>query len=262
MYLYHGKEHTPWRLIAFPCFQSNSRVSTSEPSKPGPISVRENALVISWTPPSSPNGIVIGYNVSVGVQGHSSAAIPCVRSASFQTDQLDLNLNELCPDTLYFIEVKARTSAGTGPGQNVSVLTKGLSTVICDETSKTYFHNFNRTKAGPTMVRREASSGRVPEKALKRWPNQRSFVKRFRALQITDSVTCQWYVKSICVLRVLRNQIGQILDMVTCQTFPTIKSMQWLNLYSCAISFMSTGFNTLSRAQLYGYGYCVCVVLS
>ena len=69
-------------------------------------------------------------------------------------------------------------------------------------------------------------------------------LERFRALQITDTVTYWRSRKSALILRDPHGQIFQITDMVMHSMFSTVKSMQWLNPYSDTVSYVSTGLNT------------------
>ena len=94
---------------------------------------------------------------------------------------------------------------------------------------------------------------------------RKSTIERFCTLQIVDTVTYWWYVKSIysdwlfqttngaqspvreelyyldCILRVPRCQIFKITDTVTYMIFPTVKSMWWLNPHSHTVSYISAG---------------------
>ena len=81
---------------------------------------------ISWQEPLDHNGIVLGYNVSVGVTGQLA------RSFAFNATTLSsmYTVPVLCRQ--YTLSVSAFTSAGMGPSfvQNFTATAPGMSTFL------------------------------------------------------------------------------------------------------------------------------------
>lgn len=81
---------------------------------PGPVVISLSKTTfqttISWSPPETPNGIIIAYEVSY-LQTANPQNVTCINT----TDQAtNLSLHELQPETQYTFTVRAYTQAGAG----------------------------------------------------------------------------------------------------------------------------------------------------
>jgi receptor-type tyrosine-protein phosphatase zeta len=96
------------------------------PGVVGSLTVAEHAshhMVIEWTPPFEPNGVLLGYNVKykpvyairgAGDQGDSDMSGPTETLPVMDPLQLSAKLMDLEPDTMYILTVAGITNAGEG----------------------------------------------------------------------------------------------------------------------------------------------------
>ena len=78
--------------------------------------VSSSALMATWTPPSTPNGIVTGYTVycTVSLNQTYPEQVPTGASTYTIFSQTSAYLSDLLPFTLYQCYVTANTSVGEG----------------------------------------------------------------------------------------------------------------------------------------------------
>ncbi|XP_072264506.1 ephrin type-B receptor 3 isoform X1 [Pyxicephalus adspersus] len=67
-----------------------------------------SSLTLSWAPPESPNGIILDYEIKYYAKGHSGAG------NTVTSQRTSVRLDGLFPDTIYVVQVRARTVAGYG----------------------------------------------------------------------------------------------------------------------------------------------------
>ena len=83
------------------------------------------SITVSWSSPSSPNGILLHYNVVLereidgSFEPHEMATVPAIEGE----DSYSLPFNELLAFTLYRIAVSAETRIGAGPDVQYIVTT-------------------------------------------------------------------------------------------------------------------------------------------
>ncbi|XP_068137429.1 ephrin type-B receptor 3 isoform X3 [Hyperolius riggenbachi] len=66
------------------------------------------SLTLSWAPPESPNGIILDYEIKYYAKGHSGAG------NTVTSQRTSVRMEGLFPDTIYVVQVRARTVAGYG----------------------------------------------------------------------------------------------------------------------------------------------------
>ena len=70
--------------------------------------VDHDTITVTWRPPNKPNGRIIQYNVTYSTDDENS-------TRSLPTDgELTVDINNLTPNTTYYIFVTAKTSKGFG----------------------------------------------------------------------------------------------------------------------------------------------------
>lgn len=81
--------------------------------------VDHDTITITWRPPKTPNGRVIQYNITYNTADDNS-------SRSVTTDgELTVDIDNLTPNTTYYIFVTAKTSKGFGrQGKTVNATTR------------------------------------------------------------------------------------------------------------------------------------------
>lgn len=81
--------------------------------------VDHDTITVTWRPPKTPNGKIVQYNVAYYTADSNS-------SHSLPTDgKLTVNIDNLAPNTTYYIFVTAQTSKGFGrKGTTVNVTTR------------------------------------------------------------------------------------------------------------------------------------------
>uniref|UniRef100_A0A8C5PG57 Ephrin type-B receptor 3 n=1 Tax=Leptobrachium leishanense TaxID=445787 RepID=A0A8C5PG57_9ANUR len=67
-----------------------------------------SSLTLSWSPPESPNGIILDYEIKYFSKGYSGAG------NTVTSQRTTLRIEGMNPDTLYVVQVRARTVAGYG----------------------------------------------------------------------------------------------------------------------------------------------------
>ncbi|CAH2248497.1 ephrin type-B receptor 3 isoform X2 [Pelobates cultripes] len=67
-----------------------------------------SSLTLSWSPPESPNGIILDYEIKYFAKGHSGAG------NTVTSQRTTLRMEGMHPDTIYVVQVRARTVAGYG----------------------------------------------------------------------------------------------------------------------------------------------------
>ena len=91
----------------------NSSVAPSEPQQLKAYSVTSTTVTLQWKPPKYPNGIITQY--SIYCDGKSVG--------DFESNTMMATIEELLPDTVYVIGVKAYTRVGVGPPFSLLVKT-------------------------------------------------------------------------------------------------------------------------------------------
>ncbi|KAM5163840.1 ephrin type-B receptor 3 [Mantella aurantiaca] len=66
------------------------------------------SLTLSWAPPESPNGIILDYEIKYYAKGHSGAG------NTVTSQRTSVRMDGLFPDSMYVVQVRARTVAGYG----------------------------------------------------------------------------------------------------------------------------------------------------
>uniref|UniRef100_F7CRM0 Ephrin type-B receptor 3 n=1 Tax=Xenopus tropicalis TaxID=8364 RepID=F7CRM0_XENTR len=67
-----------------------------------------NSLTLSWAPPESPNGIILDYEIKYYPKGQSGAG------NTVTSQRTTVRMEAMTPDTVYVVQVRARTVAGYG----------------------------------------------------------------------------------------------------------------------------------------------------
>ena len=85
--------------------------------------VSSSVILLSWTPPLSPNGRITGYKLTYSASLPSGAVhngSEFIRSSSAGV----LTVSDLEEDVLYQFTLRPKTSAGEGEGKTTSAKTK------------------------------------------------------------------------------------------------------------------------------------------
>ena len=97
-------------------------------------SVTFTSITVTWDPPAIPNGIISIYQVQVAIINANDATLNSTKVNKITKEKnvtaTMLTTHELLPSTRYAVVVKAFTSAGSGPGANESVTTKGMDNTV------------------------------------------------------------------------------------------------------------------------------------
>ena len=94
--------------------------------------VSSSVILLSWTPPLSPNGRITGYRLTYSASLPSGAVhngSEFIRSSSASGV---LNISALEEDVLYQFTLQAETSAGEGEGKTTSARTEEDSECLVD----------------------------------------------------------------------------------------------------------------------------------
>ncbi|XP_075528849.1 receptor-type tyrosine-protein phosphatase kappa-like isoform X2 [Dermacentor variabilis] len=114
--------------------RSNLVTAQTRESKPGPPSHvsagerNESAVIITWKEPSLPNGIILGYRVTLvnrqlqSTENNMSIEVPA--------DGRQAQFIDLTPGTGYVAQVEARTAAGYGTPMEITIHTRPRLPVI------------------------------------------------------------------------------------------------------------------------------------
>jgi usherin len=70
-------------------------------------------VLIAWTPPESPNGIILSYRVERSEEGSGSANLTTIGTLPGSTPSLVIGDQTTTPFTLYLYRVIAENSAGS-----------------------------------------------------------------------------------------------------------------------------------------------------
>lgn len=92
--------------------------SEGEPGPPSDVFIDAfgEFLLITWTPPQEPNGIIIGYQVGWAEYDGLSSEIVVLAMEPVEATVRKILLKDKKFETSYVVEVQARTSKGWGPG--------------------------------------------------------------------------------------------------------------------------------------------------
>ena len=89
-------------------------------------SVTFTSINVTWDPPAIPNGIISIYQVKIAISNPNE-------STKVKKENVTMTMfttHELMPSTTYEVTVKAFTGAGSGPGANEIVTTKGMDNTV------------------------------------------------------------------------------------------------------------------------------------
>ena len=73
-------------------------------------------MTLQWRPPETPNGVITQYSLE-----RNGTII-----GSFSSNELMYTIEELSPDTVYVLQLRAYTGTGAGPPSNRTVVTSKL----------------------------------------------------------------------------------------------------------------------------------------
>ncbi|KAM4634159.1 netrin receptor DCC [Polymixia lowei] len=109
------------------------------PNQPSSLHVRPlpNSIIMSWTPPLSPNILVRGYIIGYGVGS------PYSETVRVDSKQRYYSIENLEPSSHYVISLKAFNNAGEGVPLYESAVTRSLSDPI-DPSDDDLFHLFDK----------------------------------------------------------------------------------------------------------------------
>ena len=91
-----------------------SIVVPSEPRSLKVASVNSSSVTLQWRPPKSPNGIITHYSILYDRE---------VNITNFGNNMLMVTIEELSPDTVYNVQLRAHTGTGEGPPTSITFLT-------------------------------------------------------------------------------------------------------------------------------------------
>ena len=96
--------------------QHSSSFFDSEPGPPSDVQVFAFAkyILVTWQPPSEPNGIITNYRVGVETYTGSQPTEVVVKRDETGVDARRKLLENLVPETYYVVEIQAQTSKGWG----------------------------------------------------------------------------------------------------------------------------------------------------
>uniref|UniRef100_A0A3P8NP49 DCC netrin 1 receptor n=1 Tax=Astatotilapia calliptera TaxID=8154 RepID=A0A3P8NP49_ASTCA len=109
------------------------------PDQPSSLHVRPlpNSIIMSWTPPLSPNILVRGYIIGYGVGS------PYAETVRVDSKQRYYSIENLEPSSHYVISLKAFNNAGEGVPLYESAVTRSLTDPI-DPSEDDLFHLFDK----------------------------------------------------------------------------------------------------------------------
>ena len=79
------------------------------------VSVNSSSVTLQWRPPETPNGVITHYSILYDE-----------KNIIISSNELMYTIEELLPDTVYVLQLRAHTAAGAGPPSNRTVLTSKL----------------------------------------------------------------------------------------------------------------------------------------
>ncbi|KAK2818810.1 hypothetical protein Q5P01_024371 [Channa striata] len=109
------------------------------PNQPSSLHVRPlpNSIIMSWTPPLSPNILVRGYIIGYGVGS------PYAETVRVDSKQRYYSIENLEPSSHYVISLKAFNNAGEGVPLYESAVTRSLTDPV-DPSEDDLFHLFDK----------------------------------------------------------------------------------------------------------------------
>ncbi|XP_047228250.1 netrin receptor DCC [Girardinichthys multiradiatus] len=125
-----------WYMAQTP---ENDLDESQVPDQPSSLHVRPlpNSIIMSWTPPLSPNILVRGYIIGYGVGS------PYAETVRVDSKQRYYSIENLEPSSHYVISLKAFNNAGEGVPLYESAVTRSLSDPI-DPLEDDLFHLFDK----------------------------------------------------------------------------------------------------------------------
>ena len=113
------------------CYCDISTVPTASPSSLRLEIVPINQVQVSWSPPHEDfqNGILTHYTICLREETGDNCISEILHSAT--SLPRSVVLQNLSPDTVYRVRVRAHTSAGSGPYSPDVLFTTGLLTFYC-----------------------------------------------------------------------------------------------------------------------------------
>ena len=86
--------------------------------------VSSSVILLTWTPPLSPNGIITGYRLTYSASLPSGVVHNGSESIRSSSGEGVLNISALEEDLLYQFTLQAETSTGEGEGKTTSARTE------------------------------------------------------------------------------------------------------------------------------------------
>ena len=92
-------------------------VVPSEPRSLEIVSFNSSSVTLQWRPPETHNGVITQYSI----------LYDGINITDFGNSMLMDTIEGLSPDTVYVLQLRAHTGAGTGPPSSVTFLTCKLN---------------------------------------------------------------------------------------------------------------------------------------
>ena len=89
----------------------------NEPHFSKTIYVNSSSVILHWTPPDTPNGVITQYSIQLNGTDITN----------LNSNVLMYTIGGLSPDTVYVLQLSAHTSVGAGPPSSVTITTRKLS---------------------------------------------------------------------------------------------------------------------------------------
>ena len=88
------------------------------------------SITVTWDPPAIPNSNISIYQVQIAISNPNESTTDKKITKEKNVTVTMFTTHELMPSTTYEVTVKAFTGAGSGPGANESVITKGMDNKV------------------------------------------------------------------------------------------------------------------------------------
>ena len=103
-----------------------------EPEAPKNLTISNvtfTSITVTWDPPAIPNGIISMYQVQVAIINANNSTLDSTTLTKEKNVTMTM-FTQLMPSTRYKVTVRAFTGAGSGPGANEIVTTKGMDNTV------------------------------------------------------------------------------------------------------------------------------------